>query len=562
MKFNDYQYVRPNLDQIISDLHACTEALHHAKSVEEAQKVIARYTEITKEFSTQETLCSIRNSIDTEDKFYEQEQDFFDENSPKYTEAVNLFNQELVQTSFRKELEQILGKELFLQKELALTCFSSEIIEDLVEENKLATQYSKLIASAQIEFQGEKYTLAGLGKFQQSPEREVRKSAALASAGFFAEHEQEFDSIYDSLVKVRTRIAKKLGYDNFVPLGYARLGRSSYGSAEVQRYREEIREYCVPIHQQIIVDQKERIGLPDAKFYDLPFFFVDGNPTPKGDAAILVEKASEMYHEMSQETDEFFSYMRTHELMDLTTKRGKSSGGYCTYILNYQSPFIFSNFNGTSGDVDVLTHEAGHAFQVYTSAKNVSMPEYLWATLEASEVHSMSMEFFAYPWMEKFFQEDTKKYKYYHLSHALSFLPYGVAVDEFQHFVYEHPNATPEERKVAWRDIERKYLPHKDYDGVEILEKGGFWFRQGHIFLDPFYYIDYTLAQVCAFEFFLLSLENREDAWNRYVALCKLGGSKSFTELLHTVGISNPFEPGTVEKICKKIKVELEQMKL
>lgn len=266
-----------------------------------------------------------------------------------------------------------------------------------------------------------------------------------------------------------------------------------------------------------------------------------------------------MYDELSKETGEFFRYMNENNLMDLVAKKGKAGGGYCTYIENYKSPYIFSNFNGTSGDIDVLTHEAGHAFQVYSS-RHFEIPEYNWPTYEACEIHSMSMEFFTWPWMELFFKEDTDKYKFSHLSSGLLFLPYGVSVDEFQHWVYENPEATPAERNQQWRAIERKYLPHKDYDGNAYLEAGGFWQRQGHIYNSPFYYIDYTLAQICAFQFWKRSRENQEEAWNDYARLCKLGGSMPFTELVREANLISPFEEGCVESVIGEIETWLDSV--
>ena len=216
-------------------------------------------------------------------------------------------------------------------------------------------------------------------------------------------------------------------------------------------------------------------------------------------------------------------------------------------------PFIFSNFNGTSGDIDVLTHEAGHAFQVYCS-KDYQIPEYHWPTYEACEIHSMSMEFFTWPWMELFFKEDTAKYRFTHLSEALLFIPYGVTVDEFQHFVYAHPEASPQDRKAAWREIEKKYLPHRDYEDNDYLERGGYWHQQGHIFGDPFYYIDYTLAQICAFQFWKRSRENRETAWADYLRLCQAGGSQSFLELVGLANLISPFEDGCIASVVKVIE--------
>ena len=462
----------------------------------------------------------------------------------------------MIDSKFKAELEKKWGKQLFDFAETQLKTFSTEIVEDLQLENKLSSEYTKLVASAKIQFEGNELTLAQIQPYTESTDRVMRKKSSEAKFAFFAEHQETFDDIYDRLVKVRTKIAKKLGYENFVELGYARLSRTDYNAKMVANFREQVSEFIVPLAVKLRKRQAERIGLDKLNYYDEGFNFTTGNAIPKGSPDWIIENGKKMYEELSKETDEFFNFMIDHDLMDLVAKKGKASGGYCTYIENYKSPYIFSNFNGTSGDIDVLTHEAGHAFQVYSS-KHFEVPEYNWPTYEAAEIHSMSMEFFTWPWMELFFKEDTEKYKFSHLSSALLFLPYGVAVDEFQHFVYENPEATPSERNQAWKEIEGKYLPDRDYDGNSYLENGGFWQRQSHIYNTAFYYIDYTLAQICAFQFWKKSREDQNQAWSDYLTLCKQGGSKPFTELVHVANLLSPFEDGTVQSVIGEIEAWL-----
>ncbi|MGE4379189.1 MAG: M3 family oligoendopeptidase, partial [Candidatus Izemoplasmatales bacterium] len=374
----------------------------------------------------------------------------------------------------------------------------------------------------------------------------------------FQENEEKLDRIYDELVKVRNQIAIELGYKNYVQLGYDRLGRTDYDYLDVKNYRDQIYRDVVPLVKELKERAAKRIGIENPKSYDLALSFLTGNPTPKGDREWQVNIAKNMYKEMSKETDEFFNFMLEHDLLDLDSVPGKAGGGYCTYIPKYRSPFIFANFNGTSHDVDVLTHEAGHAFQVYSSRDNY--PQYRWPTYEAAEIHSMSMEFLAWPWIDGFFKEDTEKYKFYHLDSSISFLPYGVAVDEFQHEIYFNPELTKEERKATWRKIEQKYLPFKDYDDDSFLEKGTYWYRQGHIFGSPFYYIDYTLAQILAFQYWVKSRENHQEAFKSYLKLCRLGGSKSFVNLIEAVNLNNPFKDGTVKKVIEPIKNYLDSV--
>lgn len=553
MKFEDYTYIRPDLEAVTNKFAGILDRFKQAESAAEQTKAMMEINELRNELGTMFNLCYIRHSIDTNDEYYKEEQDFIDEISPEIEGLTTKYYQALVESPYRAELEEKWGRQLFALAESQLKTFKPEIVPLLQKENRLSTEYTKLVASAKINFEGEERTLAQLEPFTQSVERKMRKRASEIKFKFFSDNQKELDRIFDELVKVRTEIAKTLGFQNFVELGYYRMMRTDYNAEMVSRFREQVEKYIVPIATELRQRQQERIGVDSLKYYDEGFNFQTGNALPKGDPQWILENGQKMYNQLSSETGEFFRFMQDHHLLDLVAKKGKAGGGYCTYIEDYKSPFIFSNFNGTSGDIDVLTHEAGHAFQVYSS-REFEIPEYYWPTYEACEIHSMSMEFFTWPWMELFFQEDTDKYRFTHLSEALLFLPYGVSVDEFQHWVYENYEATPEERNRKWREIEKKYLPHKDYDGNEYLENGGFWQRQSHIYNSPFYYIDYTLAQICAFQFWKRSRENHEEAWKDYVKLCKLGGSMSFTRLVKAANLLSPFEDGCVQSVVEEIK--------
>ncbi|SFB32665.1 oligoendopeptidase, M3 family [Lentibacillus halodurans] len=558
LTFENYAYERPNMKQKKEEFTKLLQKFTNASSVNQQNEAIAEINAFRNQLSTLENLVYIRASIDTDDEFYQNERDYFDEIGPEIQEMDTAFYKALVKSPYRDLLEHKWGRQLFRIAEHEVRTFSPEIMPLLQKENKLATEYSKLVASAQVEFEGETYTLAQLGPFTEHQDRSIRKKAIEASTGFFEQHEEKFDDIYDQLVKTRHEIATTLGFQNFVELGYLRMQRVDYDADMVANFRNQVRESIVPLVTKLSEKQAERIGVEKLKYYDENFGFPDGNATPKGPPEWIIENGKKMYAELSSETKEFFQFMLDRNLMDLEAKKGKEAGGYCTFIEDYESPFIFSNFNGTSGDIDVLTHEAGHAFQFYSS-RQIGIPEYIIPTSEAAEIHSMSMEFFTWPWMELFFQEETDKYKYAHLADGLQFLPYGVAVDEFQHLVYKNPDWTPDERKAAWKRVEQTYLPHRDYDGNAYLEYGGFWQRQGHIYEVPFYYIDYTLAQICAFQFWKRSREEPEAAWVDYLRLCKLGGSKSFLELVEAANLKSPFEDGNVDSVIESINKWLEQ---
>ena len=554
MKFSDYAYQRPDLQSFKSSFQEVLNQFINAPNVEQQAKLLQELNALRVDFDSMASICSIRHSINTNDKFYETENQFFDEHYPETAELINDYYRALLKSTFRKDLETTFGNQLFVLAELSLKTFEPEILQDLKDENKEGTAYNQLKARAKIEFRGQTYNLSSISPLELDLDRNTRKEAQDAKWEFFESNATEVEGIYDRLVKLRHGMANKLGYKNYIPLGYARMRRSDYGPEQVAVFRKQILEQIVPIATELYKQQAKRIGLEKLEYYDLALGFPDGNPTPKGEAPWMEEQAGKMYRELSAETDEFYRYMWDNELMDNSAKDGKMTGGYCTFIGKYQSPFIFSNFNGTSHDVTVLTHEAGHAFQCYATSRNQNLYEYLWPTYEACEIHSMSMEFFTWPWMQLFFKEDTDKFMYEHLSGAVQFLPYGVAVDEFQHVIYENPDMSPADRNRAWRDIEQKYLPHRTYEGNAFLDEGGFWHRQSHIFTSPFYYIDYVLAQICAFQFWKLSLEDKEAAWKDYVNLCKAGGSKSFLDLVKLAGLKSPFDEGTVEWAVQPIK--------
>lgn len=556
MKFSEMSYSRPDLAALETDFTKYLNHFNEATTAAGQEEALNQINALRGNFQTMAAIASVRNSINTTDSFYEAEQEFFDMNEPVMKDLNTRFYKALAGSKFKEDLQKKFGRQLFSLAEVSVKTFAPSIIDDLKEENKLGTEYTKLVASAEIEFDGKKLTLPALSAYMESTDRETRKRAYLANHGFFAAHEAQFDEIYDKLVKVRTRIAHKLGFKNFVELAYLRMARTDYNAAMVANYRSQVLNHVTPLAGKLRERQRQRIGVDTLKVYDYAHNFNSGNPQPKGTPEEIVANGLKMYAELSPETNEFFDFMVKNELMDLVNKKGKASGGYCTMFPNYKAPFIFANFNGTIGDVDVLTHEAGHAFQCYQS-RNFAIEEYYWPTMEACEIHSMSMENLTYPWMHLFFGEDTDKYKYVHFTSNIQFLPYGVTVDEFQHAVYENPDMTPAERKATWRKIELKYRPWLDYDGVDYLERGGFWQRQAHIFRSPFYYIDYCLAQLCAFQFWSKSQKDFAAAWQDYLRLCNAGGSDSFLGLVKLANLQSPFEAEVFEPLFNELETYL-----
>lgn len=552
MKFSQMQYQRPDVEEITEGYQEITQEFSKASSASQQMACILRHEEMMGKYQTMSTLAFIRHSINTADEFYEKEHRFFNDTSPELQAYVQQFQQVVVQSKFRRELEGELGKLFFRDLELSLKTFSPEIVDLLKEENNLTTEYEKLLASAKIPWEGQEMNLSSIIKYQQSEDRSVRKQAWQKTSEFFSVHSEQLDELFDQLVKNRNQQATTLGYTNFIQLGYDRLGRNCYQADEVKIFREQIVKDLVPVTQKMRERQAERVGLPHIAFVDVNAYFPDGNPKPQGDAPMLVQAAQKMYEEMDPVTGEFFRFMRENELFDLESKHGKQGGGYCTELTDYQCPFIFSNFNGTSGDVDVLTHEAGHALESYL-LREVKIRENAQCTMETAEVHSMAMELFARPWSHLFFGKDTEKFHTYQLESALNFIPYGCLVDEFQHIVYAKPELSPQERKKVWLELEQKYRPWMDFEDLEFFRDGGGYQRQHHIYSFPFYYIDYCLAQTVALEFWSASKKDWKEAFARYLEFLRRSGDHTFVQVVEQAGLKLPFRPNCLEGLSREI---------
>ena len=558
LKFSEYPFIVPTEKRMSNKFESLIKDLKECGSARTALLVIKHYNKFLDELYTQAAIISVKYACDTTKPAYKKAQDRLDELTPIMSNYNNQFIKILAKAKYRKDLEEILGKYYFKIIDNSLKGFDEKIIPELIQQNKLSSKYDEILGGAKINFRGQVLNLSQLGKYLQDSNRDTRREAAKALDGWLGDHDQELGEIYSELVRLRDTMAKKLGYKNYIELGYLLMGRTDYNAKMVKGYREQIAQDVVPVCQKLYKTQMKNLGIKDPQFYDYNLKFASGNPKPAGDSKFIVDVAKDMYSNLSSETREYFNFMISHELMDLEARAGKAPGGFCTTFNDYKAPFIFSNFNGTSGDVDVLTHEGGHGFQMYLCT-GIKIPEYREPTMETAEIHSMSMEFFAWPYADKFFGKDGDKYRYVHLVDAIEFLPYGITVDEFQHWVYEHPNATHEERCVYWRELERRYTPHKTYDECPTLKQGRYWMRQSHIFQTPFYYIDYTLAQVVAFQFLIEDRKNHEKAWKKYVKLCKCGGKYPFVELLEKNHVKNPFEEGTIHKIMGQLNKILKE---
>lgn len=559
MKFSEMKYEHPDIDKITGEIEKIVDKLKNAKSFEEAEEAFYEYNVLSDSLETQMALVYIRHTVDTNDEYYGKEQEFMDENLPVLTEHLQKVTLAMLDSPYRNDFESKYGSLIFTNAEMELKTFSPEIVADLQEENKLVTEYEKLLASAQIEYQGKICTVPELSPYKQDVDDDVRYNAWCAEGSFYKENKEKLDEIFQKLTLLRDKTAKKLGFNDFKMLGYYRMKRNSYTEADVENFRSAVRKYLVPVADKIYRETARRIGKDyPLNYADAALMFRSGNPKPCGSAEQILETAKKFYHELSPETAEFIDYMFRGDLLDVLSKKGKAQGGYCIEIPDYKAEFIFANFNGTSDDVETVTHEAGHAFAGYT-ARDIYPGALRQPTMESCEIHSMSMEFFAWRAADDFYGDAADKFRYSHLAGALKFIPYGTMVDHFQHIVYEHPEFTPAQRDNAWRELTKVYMPWIKLGEIPFYGDGCAWQRQHHIYSSPFYYIDYCLAQTVALEFWSMMQEDENKAWENYKKLVAFAGTKTFTSLVVDSGLTSPFNEECLKKVSKTAEEWLNQ---
>ena len=550
MKFSEMPYKRLDIETIKEEFQILMLAFQNASSGEEQFAVHKKFYEMTDHIITQITLAQIRHDIDTTDAFYNEEQNYYDQIRPILTQLNADYQKLLYDSRFRQVLEEKIGPVAFKNMELSMRSVDEKILDLMQDENALQTRYNKLLASAAIDWEGEVLNLSLMTPYLHHRDRGIRRAAWEKYTAFFVQNEEEIEDIYDKLVKNRTLQAQRLGQENYLTLGYDRMMRNCYDAEMIAGFRKQIKEDLVPFAARLHDRRRRRLGLDRLSYIDEGVYFPYGNPQPVGTPEEILEAGRLMYRALSPETGRFMNFMCDHELFDVLGRKKKKTGGYMTFLPDYKAPFIFANFNGTSGDVDVITHECGHAFQGFLAAED-PIREHADITMETAETHSMSMEYFTEPWMKDFFGERARDYIDMHFEDSIMFIPYGTMVDEFQNIMYANPGLNCAQRNQVWRDLERQYKPHLNYEGNDYYERGGFWQKQHHIFDCPLYYIDYCIASINSLQYKNWMDRDFAGAWESYLKLCRLSASGFFTDMIGQVGLRNPFEPGCVKEIVQ-----------
>ena len=559
MKFNEMTYTRPDIGALLA---RCKELAAKAAAAPDGDALVRLYYEQSEafaEYNTAANLANIHYTCDTRDAYWKAEQDFFDANGPAVTNASVEISRAFLANPHVDALTEKFGTTCVAGMKNAILSMDDRTVELQQQFNALVSRYQQIYGGALVELDGKQLTIPQLGPYKEDLDPAVRRAAYEAEAGYFDAHRTELDELYGQIVQNLNAQARVMGYHDYSELSYVRMNRIGYGPEEIRKFRDQVANDVVPQLQKVMALRAKRTGIARPTFTDLPIMFKDGNPKPIPGYKARMDAARTMYHELSPETAEFIDFMQDNELFDVESRPGKMSGGYMTSLPSYKAPFIFANWNDTSGDVDVLTHECGHAFEGYVAERDPAIPADLECPgMESAEIHSMAMEFLTAPWHHLLFGRDTDKYALLHAEDSFVFLAYGCEVDEFQHIMYQNPDLTPDERNAEWLKLEKKYRPWIDFDNLPFYGRGAGWQRQLHIYECPFYYIDYCLSTMAALQFFLLSLTDHKDAWARYLRLVRRAGTASYTELLETAGLKVPFEEGSIKGIAQQMTDWLE----
>ena len=559
MKFSKMTYTRPDIAALLAQCKVLAAKAAAAPDGDALVKLYYEQSEAFAEYNTAANLANIHYTCDTRDAYWKAEQDFFDANGPAVTNASVEISRAFLANPHVDALTAKFGTTCVAGMKNAVLGMDDRTVELQQQFNALVSRYQQIYGGALVELDGKQLTIPQLGPYKEDLDPAVRRAAYEAEAGYFDAHRAELDELYGEIVKNLNAQAKVMGCHDYSELSYVRMNRIGYGPEEIKKFRDQVANDVVPQLQKVMAMRAKRTGIAHPAFTDLPIMFKDGNPKPIPGYKARMDAARTMYHELSPETAEFIDFMQDNELFDVESRPGKMSGGYMTSLPSYKAPFIFANWNNTSGDVDVLTHECGHAFEGYVAERDPAVPADLECPgMESAEIHSMAMEFLTAPWHHLLFGRDTDKYALLHAEDSFVFLAYGCEVDEFQHIMYQNPDLTPDQRNAEWLKLEKKYRPWIDFAGLPFYGRGAGWQRQLHIYECPFYYIDYCLSTMAALQFFLLSLKDHRDAWQRYLRLVRRAGMASYTELLETAGLKVPFEDGSIKGIAQQMTDWLE----
>ena len=438
--------------------------------------------------------------------------------------------------------------------------FRPENVPLETDEAKLGQQYQKLTGSLTVQFRGEEKTLVQMGRFLEEPDRTAREDAWRLVSQRRLKESATFDQQFDELSRLRGQIAANAGFGNYRDYAFRRLGRFDYTPADCERFHDAVESAVVPLLRELQADRKSKLGVASLRPWDLSVDPLNRPPLkPFADVDEMVFRSQLIFNRVDGEFAAGFQRMQDLKLLDLENRKGKAPGGYQSTLSEARVPFIFMNAVGLQRDVETILHEAGHAFHALAT-RDEDLYAYRGAPIEFCEVASMSMELLGNEFIEEFYNTaDAARARRTHLESIVTVLAWIATVDAFQHWIYTHPGHTPAERDAAWVALHQRFNGDVDWSGLDA-ERAKMWHRQLHIFLHPFYYIEYGIAQLGALQVWTNSKRDRAGALRDYKRALALGNSRPLPELFAAAGCTFEFSEATVRPLTNMIREELAGM--
>jgi oligoendopeptidase F len=437
--------------------------------------------------------------------------------------------------------------------------FRPENVALETEEAKLCQQYQKLSGALTVNFRGEEKTLVQMGRYLEEPDRELRQETWGLVAERRLQEAEKFDGIFDEQIKLRQQIAQNAGFDNYRDYAFRRLGRFDYTPDDCRKFHDAVEKEIVPAVREIQSERKRQLKLEKLRPWDLAVDPQNRAPLkPFAEVGEMVSRTQKIFNHLDGELAGGFKQMDDLHLLDLDNRKGKAPGGYQSTLSEARVPFIFMNAIGLQRDVETILHEAGHAFHALAT-RDEDLYAYRSAPIEFCEVASMSMELLGNEFLEEFYPTaGANRARKTHLEGIIGFFPWMATVDAFQHWIYTHPNHTRDERKKAWMDLMDRFGGDVDWSGCEAA-RANLWHRQLHIFIHPFYYVEYGIAQLGALQVWANSRRDKAKALNDYKKSLALGGSRPLPELFSAAGCKFEFSTKTIQPLMRLLKEELKK---
>ena len=556
-KFSDLQYKETDYQSLAKIILDLTEKAKKADSPSSLEEVLKIYDTEMEEVGYNYTLSYIHSSLDSSDSFWQEA--LQKESKGNAMLDITPLLKAILENKYFSSLEEKYGPVLRDKLNKSIST-GSKAQNERAEEGDLVSKYQREKAMVRINYKGKELSEGEVIPLFESPIREERIQSRKAVAKAFLEKKELFGSMLERLVSLRDTIAKENGFSNYLEymdINYSRIG---YGEKEMDAFVSEVKEYVVPVLSHIFEETRKRLGLEEMTVADISLMFVDGNAKPSGGADVLKEAAKKMYKALSPEMEAFFTGMLDSHSIDVDFSPNKVSGmGFCTDLKKGMYPFVFGNLDGTSWDVTVFTHEVGHAWQSYASDQNLDLTLFREMPLDAVEIPSKTMELFSYPFAEEFFGKDGDKFRFAHFRNAVKEIVAYTSVHELNTWIYTHVGASFDEINEKWMEIQSSYYPNVSYGEMEEEEKkGAGLLRNMGIFMFPRYLISYVFSEMCAIDLFMEYLKDKDKALDSYNRLCRVGGSKSYPEILSAAGLEPSYKKGRVKDVMEKVKAYLE----